>query len=496
VILAKKELEPATRLVAVGSVDHRSARVWVRSDAPGPHTIELHHPDGRVEAGAFDVPDAPELDGTASVRWPDDLGLADLGPHRTYTFEIRRGEDVIGAGRFVTAPRGVDDAPESVSIAIGSCNQPFAEDGSYDPEALALLDGLEEVLDGEGVEQVLLLGDQMYTDLPPAFSLLGEHQDETLAMSRSEVRAALHRRYRAFWSVPSFQRLQSRFATLCVLDDHEVCDNFGSAEEHSSPRWAAYREGALDAFFDYEALRHYPRSETRPRAFPTRFARGPIAGLVLDDRSERVMSGDSLRIFGDDQWAALEAFLREEAHRPVLIVGIGVPFVHEPEWFAGAATTLSPPGSAADDRWTDPKAQKDHDRLLRTLYAHQKSRPEQRLLLVSGDVHVGTAIEIRFPDATPILQLVSSGLTNVEAKALRVVLAAMPMVASGVTTADDDVKGEACLIPGIEGANHNPYTGLNAGIVTVRREDGGWKIRLRLLGARKGVGVVFDSGWK
>ena len=56
----------------------------------------------------------------------------------------------------------------------------------------------------------------------------------------------------------------------------------------------------------------------------------------------------------------------------------------------------------------------------------------------------------------------------------------------------------ATLIPGVEGADANPYQGLNASIIEVYRAGPRWDVRVRLVGSRREGGssaeIVYDSG--
>ena len=48
------------------------------------------------------------------------------------------------------------------------------------------------------------------------------------------------------------------------------------------------------------------------------------------------------------------------------------------------------------------------DRLLAVLHAHQRAAPDQKLVLLSGDVHQGAAVTLQWPDGLRIYQFVSS----------------------------------------------------------------------------------------
>jgi len=498
--------EAAPLLVAPGIPDHRSVRIWVRTDRPGRHRIAMHGPGGPMQ-GTFEIA-ADDGDGTGVVRWPDDVGGAALEPHTTYTFEVfSAGDALVGEGRFTTAPASAAQTPDRFSFAFGSCHQPFADDGTVRPEALALLSGLEEAFDAFGVEALLLLGDQMYTDLPARDDLYTkrgfrrvapEGRRSILECTAEEVRAILHGRYRAFFRVEPFRRLQARFANAMILDDHEIADNFGTDPAHGDEAWRAVREGALEAFHDYQGLRNVDRP--RPASFDVRFGWGPVATLMLDLRSQRRASEEAIRILSDEQWARLERFLSEESARPVLVLGLPVPLLHVPEWLVDLGRPLASWGSGVHDRWSHPLARGDRDRLVRMLRQQRQRAPDQKVVLLSGDVHVGVVSQLFFGDGSPpIVQAVSSALSNLESLAIRIGSGAMADLGPSFRTADG-VACRAALLVGCDGATENPTLDLNAGLLTFRRTDDPdrWTVRVRLLGppeAPEGrVRVVYDSG--
>lgn len=494
----------AQRLVAVGIPDSRSVRIWLRTDRPGEHLITLVDPQGVELQGRFAVSTDPADDGTGVIRWPEDVGGSDLRSFTTYRFQIRAADGVsIGEGRFSTAPRGIPDTPDRFSIAHASCHQPFLDDGRLRPESLRLLQALEGEFDRSDVRAFLMLGDQMYTDLPSGHCLYDDRvfrriappgRTRLLDCTREEVRVLFQKRYRVFWKVDAFQRLQSRFATLCMLDDHELIDNFGTDPEHSTPEWAALEAGAFDAYHDYQALRHHDRP--RPTSFPTRFEWGPVAGLVLDLRSDRRVEGEKIRIIGEDQWEMLDRFLTAELTRPVLMIGLSVPLLHVPEWVVSMGAVVAPWGSGVHDRWSHPRAREDRDRLVHLLLAHRRAAPDQQMILLSGDVHVGAVSEITFDGGLPIVQVVSSAMSNLERESLRRGSASMADLVPEFET-DQGVKCVARLLPGREGST-NPYLHLNAGIIGLRRDGDRWRIRVRLIGHDENdpdrTGVVYDSG--
>lgn len=494
----------AQRLVAAGIPDDRSVRIWLRTDRTGDHVVELRPPTGTPTLHRFVVAADPATDGTAVVRIPGDVGEDPLAPNTRYGFEVRAADGTsIGEGQFTTAPRSEADTPDRFAVAIASCHQPFDDEGNVRPVSLPLLDALGTELEHHGVRALLLLGDQVYADLPAGHSLFDDVAFRRVAppgrkrlvdCTRAEVRSIYQHRYRAFWKVEAFARLQARFPTLCMLDDHEIIDNFGSDPLHATEEWAELVDGALDAFHDYQGLRAHDRP--RPPAFPTRFAWGPLAGLVLDVRSQRRSTTAGTHVMGETQWAMLDAFLDAERARPVLMLGLTVPLLHAPQWLVAAGAKVAPEGSALHEQWSHPSMCADRDRLVHRLLSHRRAAPEQRVILVSGDVHAGTVSEITFDGALPMLQVVSSAVSNLEHAAVREGSAHV----AEFTPAFETASGVRCagrLLPGVARHAANPYAGLNAGIIELFREGGAWHVRVRLVGYDGGepvhVGVVYES---
>jgi alkaline phosphatase D len=130
-------------MVAVGAVDTRSARLWVRT-RPGPHELDVWS-DTEQRRGVIELSPPADADGTASFVFPDDLpGACALTPGTAYKFSIRRGNDILGTGQFETAPASPDLAPPQFAIALMSCHQPFDDDGDLHAPSLETL----QVVDG------------------------------------------------------------------------------------------------------------------------------------------------------------------------------------------------------------------------------------------------------------------------------------------------------------------------------------------------------------
>lgn len=488
----------AEDLVGVGATEARRVRLWVRSRYPGKHELRLW-PEGAARSQAVALPfdvggDDLHADHTTSRAYPDDfMGARPLEPSAAYCFEIIRPADhaVVGSGRFETSPADAASAPDEFSIGVMSCHQPFADGGDYEPSSLRMLEVTERAFEEHAVKRVLMLGDQMYADLPKERALFDrsyfkqiapEGRGSILECSREEVRKIYQRRYRNFWQIEQWRRLLSRWSCGLIPDDHEIIDNFGSAPEHASESWSNLREGALDASFDYEGSFFHARGAGRPHSMHFSFEYGPVACFVMDLRSEKRATNETIHLYGEQQFEDLRQFLGKHRERPVLMIGLSVPLVHLPSWLAAIGGKLMGENSDAADRWSYPKAREDRDRFIRLLMKHRDDNPQQRLVLLGGDVHTGVASEIVSSDGKHLAyQLVSSAVSNKESGLYRKVSELLPKMAVNSTVGTGDLACSIRLLDHDGVHEKNAVGELNVGLVTLRREGPEWAMRLCLL---------------
>jgi alkaline phosphatase D len=486
----------AQHFCGVGRTTESSVRVWYRSPAPGPKELRIW-PSGRPDAavrGALPSRADDQHDGTLSVEWPGDFaGAQPLAPGTPHEFVlIDAGGASRGEGRFETAPSSAVDGHERFSIALMSCHQPFDDDGNVMPIAERQLAILDSAFERYRVKRVMMLGDQMYTDLPEGRSLFNDRYFRRVApreaesifdCSREEVRALFQARYRRFWSLPSWRRILSRYSCYPIMDDHELFDNFGSDPAHAEERWANLREGALDAFVDYQGAFFRPRIVPRPRSLHLSFEYGPVAAFIMDLRSQRHATASGIRIVGQEQLDALAAYLAAESARPLFILGLSIPLVYLPGWAADAAVTLAPNGSDAHDRWDHHMARAGRADLVELLSDHQLRHPHQRLVLASGDIHAGVLSEVVW--SKPPLrayQVISSGVTNVAGVLANKLAELIPWASSAFDLGGERTSVRMELVP--TSPSENPYSGLNVGIIEIARARSDKPLlRFRLIGS-------------
>jgi alkaline phosphatase D len=506
--------------LAPGLTGPHGVRLWGRSPCSGPHELVLQERDGGREVArvTFDVPADEAADGTWALDYPDDfVDAARLEPATPYRFTVSStGPEKVslGEGCFETAPLATEDTPQRFAFAVMSCHLPFDEHGASSARAGRLLQHLPEALERWNVKRVLMLGDQMYGDYPESCSLFDTEyfrtrapagRESVLDCSREEVRRLYQERHRIFWKHDDYGRLQARFPCHMILDDHEIVDNFGTAVEHSSPRYENLRAGALDAFYDYQGARGLRRQgEDRPGAFYQSFEYGTVAAFIMDLRSERRAEEEHIEVCSETQWQALADFFKTNREKHVLFLGLSVPLLHVPDWLATTGAALAEADGDVADRWTNPKMETSRDRLFHLIREHQEKNPQQRLVLLGGDVHVGAVSRFAWSDETrDTYQIIASALSNTEGFFLRGLIELIPHI--GAVIGHDgsaDFSGEL-LDPAPNHAGDdkpaNPYGKLNVGVIEVERiSDRESTVRLMLVGCEDDgdpqTKVVFDSG--
>lgn len=471
--------------VAVGAVGPRSVRLWVRTTAATALELELFVADGAgwspVARTYLDAIGAAgeRCDHTRTFCIPDDVpALGVLEPDQSYLVRIWRARGpLVGEGRFRTAWDGEGPTKGKLAFGLASCHQPFTGRGAVRAESARMLTAAESALRAVDARFLLLVGDQIYADYPPTRSLFRSRFFRKVAppgrlaledCTREELRRLYQERHRIFFGVDGFARLQAALPCYPMLDDHEIRDNFGTPPGDSQPPCDALRNGALDAFYDYQASRVIAAPDgERPASFHYSFDYGPVAIFVTDVRSQRTASDEHVRVFDDAQLADLEAFLARHVDKPVVGVVVTVPIVHVESWMAGVVSTMSGHGSDAADRWSHPRMLADRDRFLRILRRHQKAHLEQRLVLLGGDIHVGSAFCLDWSDGgPPTYQFTASALSHLQSRPARWVAEKIPKTTNTVAL-HDGLTADVHLVEGVEGSRHNPYGGLNLGIVEV-----------------------------
>jgi phosphodiesterase/alkaline phosphatase D-like protein len=389
----------------LGAVDERGVRVWVRQ--PDGAEVRAHlEVEGLAPVTASMTPTA-ETDWTGALV----LSLPEPAPGRPFVCTV--------AGRRFTGRLPPEPGTHTgFTFGFGSCHQPFEEtpDGGLRVRpAAGIYPAMVEHLRREGAERLLLLGDQLYSDMLPSLNVwrgLESATPDAVPVPFEELLARYRRVTRVFFGEPGFRALREAFPTSCMWDDHDIFDNWGS-HLHRSALDRRLFEAASRVFCEYQGQRN-PGGRLGPPPYHFAFRHGDVGFLVLDVRGAR--DHERGQMLGLEQWTWLCDVLRGADARALqtLFVVLTVPVAHAGQWMARAFDAM--PGTHADsvrDRWCDSRFIASRGALLEALLAWQQEAPARQVFLLSGDVHAASACTVRPRHGRGVLhQLVSSALTT------------------------------------------------------------------------------------
>lgn len=354
------------------------------------------------------------------------VDVTGLQPGTTYYY----GFDVPGAvsdvGRTRTLPSG---HVERVRFAMASCakfNAGFFN--AYDRIAARALAG--------EVDFLLHLGDYIYeaSNTPPKTQTPGAdigrpfeplHECTTLADYRT--------RYRQYVGDPSVQRVRAAVALIPALDDHELADGAwrDGADNHDEAAFGPWADRKASAFQAREEWLPIRRPDwTDPTRVFRRITIGDLADLVLTDarsRRDQPVTGAAMADPGRSALGAhqREWFLEQLTAADAAWTLWGNPSVLSttfrpdvPEELVEPLRKLKlmhPDEVACDqDQWDGYPAERD------AILAHIEAEQLDDVVVLSGDIHVGMAMEVhRDPFAAAetgvaalAVELVTASLTS------------------------------------------------------------------------------------
>ncbi len=496
-------------MIAVGITGPRWVRLWMRTDVPGIHEIQIF--GGRLGQQNLKVlvPPGQLGDKTLAITYPRSAENPPLDPLTRYRYRVVRTSDgnPLGEGSFETSPVGDADTPSKVVIALMSCHQPFNDRGTVTPEADRMLRLLPRILQENNVKFVLPCGDQIYADSPGVFSVFRNPylirqvvpgKTDIFKCLPEEVRRVYDMRYRTFWSLEPIRKMYANYPCYPAMDDHEIRGDWGSVPEHSNPDYRRVLDGALWAYFDYQASSVLPPMKQRPRSFHYQFSYGNIGVFVMDIRSER--STNPLNpLFSEVQFNDFRTFLRDNGDKKVLFIVASVPVVHLARLLTDIGVdVINPILSIFDkdidfpDHWSFRANIPARNAFLSLLHEHQQAHPKQRVAILSGDVHIGNAFGIhwRGGNRPRLYQFTSSPISAMfrgfEADVTTLGPKLLSTIDSPRTKFGGPCVGDVALLPGASGAGfQNPFIGMNVGLIEVQRSGDGdvSTLRFKLIGS-------------
>lgn len=386
----------------LGAITDRSVRVWSRQTEEPVRSIRLMVHGREPVTAEVNADAASDWTGAATVSLPE--------PAPGCAFELQAGQHV-RQSRLAPSP----EDHGGFTFAFGSCNSPFRLDASGQVRTRAAVRIYPEIQADLAVRDarfLVLIGDQLYAEGLPRYGVRAGLTDDQPVPADEELLARYRRVTRGYFGEPRFRSLRESIPTLCMWDDHDIFDNWGSRREESPLDRALFRAAAR-TFSDYQFARNAADHPPEP-PFDTFYRYGTAGFLLLDIRGAR--SYEEGRLLGSRQWQRLLDFLNGPASADLhtLFVTTSVPVAHAALWFAMLGEHVPGAyGTAVRDRWSSSAFRASRDEFLDALFRWQDRAPHRQAILLGGDIHEAESARIfRRGDTRPISQFTSSALTT------------------------------------------------------------------------------------
>lgn len=277
------------------------------------------------------------------------------------------------------------------------------------------------------VHLLLMGGDQVYADglwerVPALRSLSEAKLMKRLGLSAGpdlalQLDAWYLATYLHAWTQAEPAALQSGVAALCMWDDHDIIDGWGShpPELLESPAYQAIYEAARRAFRLFQiGMGDDDPADTLladgPPSFSQALMLNGVGVLAPDLRSERTED----RVLSPQTLAALPEWLERFASCRHLLLMSSVPLIFPGFGLAERFLNLLPGRQAMEDdlrdQWRSPAHREEWLRVLRMI-ADFARRSSVRVTILSGEVHLAAHGLLSAPGLR-IRQLVSSGIVH------------------------------------------------------------------------------------
>ncbi len=316
------------------------------------------------------------------------------------------------------------DMTGDLGLAFVSCNG--QEEGDLDrPTGTrnALWIHLAERMAREDIHLLLHGGDQIYADeVTKAHRLSRDWPDDVPATLTPEEREALKsaleetffRRYATQWGQAGYAEAVARTPSLCVWDDHDICDGWGSLRrkaQHSDVARVLF-EAAREAYLLFQ---FGCRGDERPeiclghgRALSWRVDLPDTTIVAPDLRSTRTKR----TVMSEESWAEFEDGLRSARRRTLVISSVPAlgPRLSLIERAMKLTRHMENYEDDLRDQWQSYAHREEWQRLLRRLMGLH-DRPGHAVTVLSGEIHLAMHGTMK-TDSGALHQLVASGITH------------------------------------------------------------------------------------
>lgn len=371
-------------LCSIGCCTDTTAKVCVVADGAA-NTVRLAY---RVNGG-----DVAHRDVTTQSAPPYRLASIDLqgltpGAKISYAVDAAADAESLRTPEELhateTASFRLLPTDRPVRVGVISCNGVHKVSRA---DRYAMWERLAEVVDAGEVDLLLHVGDQIYADA------LKETHEVCAATGDVDELASAYREWTLnTWRAPQVARVLGACPSMMMWDDHDIYDGWGSNDDDREPDAQTFYAAAKRVFREFQAVHNPPTID--PDSFATGFVHNGLGVLMVDVRTHRDYSRGT--IVGDDQWAAIDAWLNQAYLQGLrhLFVVVGTPPVHLRVALDLWIHEITPwTESATDDlrdAWISKNNQPEAERLVDRLFDFQVKSPQTRVSIVAGDVHVAT----------------------------------------------------------------------------------------------------------
>ncbi|MFD9194272.1 alkaline phosphatase D family protein [Streptomyces phaeochromogenes] len=389
--------DPFTLGVASGDPWPGSVLLWTRL-APEPYKADGGLAQQRVVV-EWEVAD-DERFGTivrrgAAIAHPEvhhtlHVEVDGLAPGRVYYYRFRTGTWISPTGRTRTAPAANSPA-SALTFAAVSC-QAYQEGYFTAHRHLA----------GDDVDVVLHLGDYLYEYAVDAAGGARKYTDRVLPdlFNRETVTLEDYRlRYALYHRDPDLQAVHAMHPFVVTWDDHETENNYAADSDENGTPPAAFllrRAAAYRAHWENQPLRASQLPNGPDAQLYRRLHWGTLAQFdVLDTRQYRSNQayGDRPHIPGPESddpartitGAAQERWLIDGWRTSDAVWNV----MPQQVCFSQRKLDLSPVAKVSMDAWDGYRASRDR------VLAGAKAAGIDNLMVLTGDVHVGYAFDIK-----------------------------------------------------------------------------------------------------
>ncbi len=289
-----------------------------------------------------------------------------------------------------------ESVPDRHRIALGSCRYALrlgagdSDSFLFDDRSDKAYGSILRVHQARPLDNLVFVGDQIYAD--------------DLNDFRNDVSFQQYAgRYESLFGTRWFRMLSSVVPTVNLLDDHEIEDNYPAKADRT--KLLTKVPAALHAF-DVFQMSYSPLYEAsdgrivgRPNRYWYAFRDGIVEYFVTDTRTERVLrtDGRESRLFSAAQLSALVKWMTDDSDCAYKVVLAAVPLVPLSK---GTLHGFGGLAGDAPDKWDVSPKQRDS-------FLSATERVRQRLVVLSGDIHVSTVGTV-MGDASMFHNIVSS----------------------------------------------------------------------------------------